>query len=426
MGRTLGLGALVGLVALACGQQKTQTVERKPVARFAFTQSSARPQVFSLDAADSFATVGSIATFRWTFGDDSMPLEAKTPTAQHSYKAAGNFQVTLVVIDDKGTESDPATQQVNVPSVNASTPKALITGPTTGMINQTLMFDGTGSTPDGDLKNYVWNFGDTQMASGAAMKTATHAFAAGGTYKVTLTVTDTLSQSDTFELQVVIATVGPVAVCNWTPMPALQGVPVQFDGTSSTAPMPATISTYIWDFGDGSAMGTGSKVNHTYNVQATFKPKLKVLDSMNRVHEAPCQDVVVGVPPLCAGDYTLAANPTQQNCGGLGTTTWAGNKLTITESADGGILGTEMFNGMPLSYTGTWTGPDFTMTGSYTQTDMTSGLKTKSDVTINGKFGGCTGWTGTWVEKNTLLDFPTPGQSSVLCTLTWNITSTRL
>ena len=66
----------------------------------------------------------------------------------------------------------------------------------------------------------------------------------------------------------------PIAVCSWMPQPALQGVPVQFDGTGSTSPTGSTVSTYLWDFGDGSAMGTGSKVNHTYNVLATFKPKL--------------------------------------------------------------------------------------------------------------------------------------------------------
>lgn len=416
--RILGVGALAAVLVVACGPQKTQTVVRKPEARFKYTQSSVRPQQFSVDASDSFATVGSLAKFKWTFGDNSAAVEATATTAQHAYTASGNFVITLVVVDDKGTESEPATQQVNVPTVNTTAPKAVLTGPSTGMLNAQLTFDGSGSTPDGDLKNYAWNFGDTAMAAGGAMKTATHAYATAGVYKVTLTVTDSLGTSDTAELTVTVAMVGPVSVCTYAPMPALQGVPVQFDGTGSTAPTGSTVSTYIWDFGDGSAMGTGSKVSHTYNVQATFKPKLKVLDSMNRVNEAPCPDVVVGVPPLCAGDYTLAANPSSQSCGGLGTTTWAGNKLTITESADGGITGTEMFSGMPIVYSGTWSGTAFTMTGSYSQ--MSMGLTTTSDVTLNGTFTGCGGWTGTWVEKNTLVGV------GVLCTLTWNITSTRL
>ena len=50
---------------------------------------------------------------------------------------------------------------------------------------------------------------------------------------------------------------------------------------------------------------------------------------------------------------------------------------------------------------------------------MSSGITIDTDTTINGTFTGCTGWSGTWVEKQTAF-------GSVLCTLTWNITSTRL
>jgi PKD repeat protein len=414
----LALGSLAVLFAFSCGPQKTQTVVRKPEARFKYTQSSARPQVFTLDAADSFATVGTLTTFKWTFGDDSPPVEATMPTTQHSYKAAGNFVITLVVSDDKGADSEPSTQQVTVPSVNVTGPKAILTGPSTGMLNTELTFDGAGSTPDGDLKSYAWNFGDGAMAAGATKKSAGHSYTSAGSYRVTLTVTDTLGQSDTAELQVVIGAVGPVALCNWTPQPALQGVPVQFSGAGSTAPSGATVTTYLWDFGDGSPMGTGATVSHTYHVQATFKPKLKVLDSQNRVSpDAPCADVVVGVPPLCSGEYTLVANPNQQSCGGS-PTTWGGNKITLVQHADGGMTGTETFNMMPLVYSGTWAGSTFNLTGTYSQSTM--GLTIDTDATINATFTGCSGWSGDWVEKQTIQGI------GVLCTVTWKITSTRL
>ena len=408
-------------LAASCGTQKIATVVHKPIAHFKYTQSTARPQVFTLDAAESVATLGSLATYKWTFGDGTLGMDASEATTQHAYKAAGMYSITLVVVDDRGTLSDSVTQMVSVPTVNISGPKAVLTGPSMGMLNTVLAFDGAGSTPDGDLKKYAWNFGNpagaNNLLSGADLKTQSHSYAAAGTYKVTLTVTDSLAASDTAELQVVVAAVGPISVCNWTPTPALQGVPVQFDGTGSTAPSGSTVTTYIWDFGDGS-MGAGSKVNHTYNVQATFKPKLKVLDNLNRVNEAPCVEVVVAAPPSCAGDYTLGANPSQQSCGGLGTVTWAGNKLTLTESLDGGASATEVFNGGMILYSGSWAGSDFTMTGSYST--MSMGFTTQSDVTINGKFTGCTGWTGTYVEKDTLVGV------GLLCTLTWNITSTKL
>lgn len=49
-------------------------------------------------------------------------------------------------------------------------------------------FDGSGSTDgDGSIVGYAWAFGDGGTASGA---TAAHTYASGGTYQVTLTVTD--------------------------------------------------------------------------------------------------------------------------------------------------------------------------------------------------------------------------------------------
>ena len=49
-------------------------------------------------------------------------------------------------------------------------------------------FDGSGSSdPDGWLTDWSWDFGDGNTAAG---ESATHAYAAGGTYSVTLTVTD--------------------------------------------------------------------------------------------------------------------------------------------------------------------------------------------------------------------------------------------
>lgn len=56
-------------------------------------------------------------------------------------------------------------------------------------------FDGTGSSdPDGDALTHAWDFGDGSNGSGS---TVSHTFAAGGSYTVTLTVSDgALSDSD--------------------------------------------------------------------------------------------------------------------------------------------------------------------------------------------------------------------------------------
>jgi PKD repeat protein len=422
---------VAGVLALcaACGGGKVDTVTRKPVASFEYIQSNARPQVFSLDASGSSATVGELNKWIWTFGDENGAprTELTTGTTGHKYSAPGNYQITLVVTDDKGAESEPVTKQVNVPSINNELPKAVISGPSTGSPGVILAFDGTGSTPASDIKSYGWNFGDPNSGAGnvSTEKGAQHVFSSTGSFHVTLKGTDSLQQSDTAEVIVAIAAVGPLAVCVWTPAPALQGVELTFDGSNSSAPGGATIKAWLWDFDDGSQPVPGKTVKYTYNVQATFKPKLQVIDSLNRVGEAVCADVVVQAPPMCSGNYSLTAtnNPT---CGG-GNVNWAGVKLAIVETAPNTIVSTETAQpgepftapdgGSTITYSGTFNGASFTMQGQYIEKNRLGDVP--SDVTIKGTFTGCSGWTGTWYEKKTYQGF-------TLCDFTVNISSTKL
>ncbi|MBN1160262.1 MAG: PKD domain-containing protein [Candidatus Diapherotrites archaeon] len=54
------------------------------------------------------------------------------------------------------------------------------------------------------------------------------------------------------------------------------GNPINFDGTASTG----TGLTYSWDFGDGTAAGTGATPTHTYTTVGTYTATLTVTDSV--------------------------------------------------------------------------------------------------------------------------------------------------
>ncbi|MBW2257119.1 MAG: PKD domain-containing protein, partial [Deltaproteobacteria bacterium] len=57
-----------------------------------------------------------------------------------------------------------------------------------------MSFDGSGSSDnDGTLVDYSWDFGDGNIGTGVS---PSHTYAAGGTYTVTLTVTDDLDGFD--------------------------------------------------------------------------------------------------------------------------------------------------------------------------------------------------------------------------------------
>jgi PKD repeat protein len=79
-----------------------------------------------------------------------------------------------------------------------------------------------------------------------------------------------------------------------------------FDGSSSSAVAPATITSYSWDFGDSTAPGTGATPSHTYAADGTYTVKLTVTDS-NSLTNSVSHDVTIAnaPPPPPPGDITF-------------------------------------------------------------------------------------------------------------------------
>ncbi len=151
----------------------------------AFT-STANGLTASFDGSTSADADGTVASYAWAFGDGTT---GTGKTATHAYAAAGTYAVSLTVTDDKGLVSakKDGTVQVTAPVVTPANqaPTAAFTSTAKDL---TASFDASTSTDaDGTVASYAWAFGDGTTGTG---KTATHAYAAAGTYAVSLTVTD--------------------------------------------------------------------------------------------------------------------------------------------------------------------------------------------------------------------------------------------
>jgi PKD repeat protein len=93
-----------------------------------------------------------------------------------------------VTDNDEGAASANGTIEVvnNPPVANAG-------GPYTGYTNQEITLDASNSyDSDGEIINYTWDFGDSNMSYGAIVK---HIFSEIGNYSVTLTVKDECGSS---------------------------------------------------------------------------------------------------------------------------------------------------------------------------------------------------------------------------------------
>ena len=227
----------------------------------------------TFDGTGSKDPDGSIATYSWDFGDGATGSGA---TPIHTYAAANMYNVTLTVTDDSGaSDAAGSTVEVTAAPVN-QTPVADANGPYSGTVGVPVTFDGTGSNdPDGSIVAYSWDFGDGMTGSGA---TPTHSYTADGNYVVTLTVTDDAGDSGTDTSTVSIGAVGnePPISDPSGPYSGTVGVAVAFDGTGSTDP-DGTITSYEWDFGDGSTGGTATPT-HTYAADGNYTVTLTVTD----------------------------------------------------------------------------------------------------------------------------------------------------
>ena len=229
---------------------------------------------------------GTIATWRWTFGDGAT---ATTRNASHSYAAAGTYTATLIVNDDGGA-SDTAATTVNVtapPPPTNQPPLAAFTASCTGM---TCSFtDGSGDA-DGTVVAWSWTFGDGGTAT---TRHPSHTYAAGGTYTVRLTVTDD-GGATAATTRTVSVNRPPVAIAGG---PYTSEDRVVFDGGGSSDPDGDTPLTYAWTFGDGST-GSGVAPAHVYTADGTYTVTLTVTDAKGARSIADQATVTIGnLPP---------------------------------------------------------------------------------------------------------------------------------
>ena len=223
------------------------------------------------DGTGSMDSDGTIVKYAWDFGDGS---SGSGPKPVHVYGNPGTYTVRLTVTDDSntsnGTDTDENTVVVNsVPIADAGTPL-------TGTPGEEITFDGSRSfDPDGEIREFFWDFGDGQTASGGI---ATHAYKKPGTYTAMLTVRDnTGHQSATsYDVTSVFINSPPVAIAGRDIL-ASPGQTIEFNGARSYDPDGKTLS-YQWDFSDGLETAKRSTTKRSFKKPGIYTATLTVVD----------------------------------------------------------------------------------------------------------------------------------------------------
>ena len=238
--------------------------------------------------------------------------EKRTLTCTANFTSSTNtFAITAVDVNSTETTiSNTLTYTEDSAPVITQIQAAITVNTTQGTAPLTVAFDASSST--GDINSYSWSFGDGATADANNIN---HTFTLPGTYTAKLTITDSdgSTSSDTATITVteaVVANTPPIASITPSATTGEAPLTVTFDGSGSSD-SDGTISTYTWNFGDGSSM-TGKQVSHTFTDAGTFTASLQVTDdkgmtsttSIPIIATAPVQET--NQPPTAAISITAS------------------------------------------------------------------------------------------------------------------------
>ena len=189
-----------------------------------------------------------------------------------SYEVAENAEEIEVVEEAETSSEESSEEQTNEDHEPIAIADAT---PSSGGMPLEVSFTGSSSTDGNGLSSYSWDFKDGSIST---LADPNHTFTDAGIYEVILTVVDEagLTSVDTVMITVTeTANEAPNANVDANPKSGNAPLEVSFIGSGSTDDH--AISSYLWDFKDGST-ATEADPKHTFIAQGDYEVLLTVKD----------------------------------------------------------------------------------------------------------------------------------------------------
>lgn len=297
-----------------------------------------------LDCEDFTVNFDNLSTgaddYLWNFGDGTT---SDAFEITHTYADTGTYTVTLIA-NPGFVCADTATIQVLIYNIVTADFDYVA-----GCSNASVMFiDQSVSTSAGDIVEWNWDFGD---GGSSTASDPDYLYAAGGSYLVSLFV-ETEKGCNSTIVQTVNVLSGPESEFDFDDV--CQNEAAEFDNLT-TIPAGASISSYLWNFGDGST-SSAENPSHNYDAPGTYTVTL-ISTANNGCKDTITYDIEIGIlPEAYAGPddtvtyldyYTLQGE-------GIGTYSWFPSTLV----SDPFSATPEIRPPLTVTYTLTVTSPD--------------------------------------------------------------------
>ncbi|MEI9957544.1 MAG: PKD domain-containing protein [Ferruginibacter sp.] len=270
----------------------------------------------------------------WDYGD--VPGGKKDTTyapnnsISHTYNNVGDYKLTLVAIDSSTCNiADTAYTTIKVGN-NQVVPNFTFTK-LDSCSSLRFRFDNKTTAPNPTFTNqtFIWNFGDNSPTVRAGFTSQFHTFPSVGSYKVTLTVEDTVFCNSPESVSKTVRINPNVKAQFTTPTRGCVEYTPVFKNTSLGG------TDWIWDFGDNSPVSTDFEPVHTYKQVGSYNVRLIAIDTStcNRVDTSAY--FIITVYPLPTAGFTWAPNPPLENTATNFTNTSIGATSYIWDFGDG-------------------------------------------------------------------------------------------
>jgi gliding motility-associated-like protein len=243
-------------------------------------------------------------TYVWNFGDaNAVTSNPNTSTIQnpsHTYTVPAVYTTTLTVTSTNGCITTK-TKSFTVYAL----PTAAFTVADSTCLGNVTSFTDKSVVNNGSVNTWLWDFGDGVTAN---TQNPTHTYPSIGNYNVQLTVSNSNSCTSLTTTKTIHISPLPIASFSYS-VPDCATNAVTFTDKSTTAER--SITSWAWDFGDGSAITNTSKqpFQHTYVATGTYTVNL-VVTTPEGCSSSITQSIIVNplpvvdfkVPDVCTSD----------------------------------------------------------------------------------------------------------------------------